>query len=55
MGKEGKIYQETSKARTNSDIGTCSVFNFTNLDPKRQVYPNFKAKKKTDVKTFDVS
>ena len=31
----------------NFDNGTCKVFHFTNLDPKGQACPHFKAKKNT--------
>jgi len=31
----------------NFDDGTCKFFHFTNLDPKGQACPHFKAKEKT--------
>ena len=38
----------------NFDNGTCRVFHFTNLDPKGQACPHFKAKKKAETETTDV-
>ena len=33
--------------------GACKFFHFTNVDPKGQACPHFKAKKKTEVETAD--
>jgi hypothetical protein len=38
----------------NFDNGTCRFFHFTNLDPKGQACPHFKAKKKAEDETTDV-
>ena len=38
----------------NFDNGTCRVFHFTNLDPKGQACPHFKAKKKAQPENTDV-
>jgi len=37
----------------NFDDGACKFFHFTNVDPKGQACPHFKAKKKTEVETAD--
>jgi hypothetical protein len=39
----------------NFDSGTCRFFHFTNVDPKGSACPHFKAKKKGEVETADVS
>jgi hypothetical protein len=39
----------------NFDSGTCRFFHFTNVDPKGSACPHFKAKKKIEVETADVS
>jgi hypothetical protein len=39
----------------NFDNGTCKFFHFTNLDPKGQACPHFKAKKKIESETTDVA
>jgi len=37
----------------NFDKGTCRFFHFTNVDPKGQACPHFKAKRKAEVETAD--
>jgi hypothetical protein len=39
----------------NFDNGTCRFFHFTNVDPKGSACPHFKAKKKAEIKTTDVT